>query len=172
MSTANGTDIIEDYLCRLWEAKDRDSVCSIIKSVIESLGYPYFPHGRDQDLMVVEKYYFEEDRGEFWVIEKDKKIVGSGAFMETEKDGERCAYICRMYLLPEVRGQGLGRAMLQLLEKRIERRGCRSIYIETAASLKEALKLYYKSGYKKVDLKGAIDPRAEILLFKPLSQKY
>ena len=38
--------------------------------------------------------------------------MGTGAFIETEKDGERCDYI----LLPEVRRQGLGRAMLQLPE--------------------------------------------------------
>ena len=96
--------------------------------------------------MTVEKSYFEEDKGEFWVLEKDKKIMGSGAFIESEKDGEKCAYICRMFLLPEVRRQGLGRTMLQLLEKRIKRRGYRSIYIETAPSLEDALRLYYKSG--------------------------
>ena len=49
MSTANGTDIIEEYQCRLWEAKD--SVCSMIKSVIEIYGLPYFPNGRDQETL-------------------------------------------------------------------------------------------------------------------------
>ena len=93
--------------------------------------------------------------------------MDSGAFIETEKDGERCDYICLMFLLPEVSKQGLGRAMLQLLEKRIKRRGCRSIYIETTPSLEDALRLYCKSGYKEVELKDAIDTGTKIILFKP-----
>ena len=52
-----------------------------------------------------------------------------------------------MYLLPQVRGQGLGRYLLACLETEIQRRGFHHIWIETASVLKEACRLYESSGY-------------------------
>ena len=46
------------------------------------------------------------------------------------------------------------------------------MYIETAPSLEEACKLYYKSRYKKVEIKDAIDPQAKVLLFKLTTEIY
>ena len=46
--------------------------------------------------------------------------MGSGAFIETKKDGEKCDHTHLFNVLfTEVRRQGLGWTMLQLLEKRI-----------------------------------------------------
>jgi putative acetyltransferase len=53
-----------------------------------------------------------------------------------------------MYLLPEVRGQGLGRYLLRLLEQTIAARGFEQIWIETSSRLKEAVNLYEDSGYE------------------------
>jgi putative acetyltransferase len=53
-----------------------------------------------------------------------------------------------MYLLPEARGQGLGRFLLQLLEQAIEAKGFQQIWLETATVLREAVKLYESSGYQ------------------------
>lgn len=53
-----------------------------------------------------------------------------------------------MYLLPEVRGRGLGRFLLQTLEQAIAAGGFQEIWIETASVLVEAVKLYERSGYR------------------------
>ncbi|MFM7372907.1 MAG: GNAT family N-acetyltransferase, partial [Sphaerospermopsis kisseleviana] len=53
----------------------------------------------------------------------------------------------KMYLLPEIRGLGLGKYLLQQLELTIENRGFKQIWIETASVLKEAVQLYENNGY-------------------------
>jgi putative acetyltransferase len=53
-----------------------------------------------------------------------------------------------MYLSPPLRGQGLGKYLLQQLEKAIADRGFQEIWIETASVLKEGVKLYESSGYQ------------------------
>lgn len=53
-----------------------------------------------------------------------------------------------MYLLPQARGQGLGRHLLSLLESAIQQRGFTDIWLETASVLKEAVGLYEASGYE------------------------
>ena len=56
--------------------------------------------------------------------------------------------------------------MLQLLEKRIYIEERIQVYsIETAPSLEEACRLHYKNGYKKGELKDAIE-----LKFKPTTE--
>jgi putative acetyltransferase len=52
-----------------------------------------------------------------------------------------------MYLLPKVRGLGLGKYLLQQLETAIALRGFEQIWIETASILTEAVKLYESNGY-------------------------
>jgi putative acetyltransferase len=52
-----------------------------------------------------------------------------------------------MYLLPEARGQGLGRYLLRALEQRIAAGGFTAIYLETASVLTAAVALYERSDY-------------------------
>ena len=156
------------YLCRLWQTKDREVVSSMIKSVLESYGLCYEPNAADEDAILVEKYYFEGDRGEFWVVEDmEGRIVGSSAFYESHRGG-KCVEIRKMYLLPEVRGKGLGKALLLLMEKRIKKKGYEVIYLETASVLKEACVMYQKFGYKPAE--GVETPRCDMLMYKPTSE--
>ena len=58
--------------------------------------------------------------------------------------------IKRMWVAPEVRGLGVGRRMLDALEREARRRGARAVRLETNRSLKEAIALYRGSGYFEV----------------------
>ncbi|MEO8893264.1 MAG: GNAT family N-acetyltransferase, partial [Coleofasciculaceae cyanobacterium] len=61
---------------------------------------------------------------------------------------QKAVEIRKMYILPTARGKGLGRYLLQELEKASALRGFQTIWIETASVLKEAVKLYESSGYQ------------------------
>ena len=73
-----------------------------------------------------------------------------------------------MYLLPNVRGQGLGRYLLQKLENAIAQRGFRQIWIETASILKEAVNLYESSGYLQTT--GVETKRCDLIYIKSTAQ--
>ncbi|MEQ8962812.1 MAG: GNAT family N-acetyltransferase, partial [Coleofasciculus sp. C2-GNP5-27] len=100
----------------------------------------------DRDVVDVETFY-QTVGGEFWVIEYQGTVVGTSAYYPVER-GENAVEIRKMYLLPEVRGQGLGKFLLQQLEQAIASRGFQQIWIETANVLKEAIQLYESSGYQ------------------------
>lgn len=73
--------------------------------------------------------------------------MGTAAYYPVER-GEKAVEIRKMYLSPAVRGQGLGKYLLQQLEQAIANRGFQEIWIETASVLKEAVKLYESNDYQ------------------------
>ncbi len=136
----------KDFLIRSWEPRDREAAAAIIRDVLAEYGLGWEPTGADRDVLEVEASYTNVG-GEFWVIEQQGQLVGTAAYYPVER-GENAVEIRKMYLSLEVRGKGLGKYLLQQLEKAIANRGFQEIWIETASALKEAVKLYENSGYQ------------------------
>lgn len=134
------------FLIRDWQPGDRTRAAELIRSVLEEYGLGCEPEGADQDVLQVEEAYWATG-GEFWVVEAEGRIVGTAGYYPISR-GENAVEIRKMYLLPDVRGQGLGRYLLQALEQAIATRGFSQIWIETASVLAEAVKLYESSGYQ------------------------
>jgi putative acetyltransferase len=100
------------------------------------------------------------------IIEHQNQIVGTGAYYPIHR-GEKAVEIRKMYLLPSARGLGLGKYLLQQLEKAIASRGFQQIWIETASVLAEAVKLYESSGYQPAT--GVETARCDRVYVKNLS---
>ncbi len=135
-----------DFLIRSWEESDRHLAAEIIGSVLAEYGLRWEPLGADEDVLKIEEFY-QNQGGEFWVVERQSKLVATAAYYPIKR-GNNAVEIRKMYLLPEVRGQGLGTFLLKELEKRIAEGGFNQIWIETATVLKEAVILYEKNGYQ------------------------
>ncbi|MBW4474167.1 MAG: GNAT family N-acetyltransferase [Stenomitos rutilans HA7619-LM2] len=135
-----------DFLLRDWQPSDRTAAAAIIRAVLAEYGLGWEPEGADRDVLEVETSY-QAVGGEFWVIERQGNLVGTGAYYPIQR-GQRAVEIRKMYLLPDARGQGVGRFLLQALEAAIAARHFEQIWIETASVLAEAVKLYESSGYQ------------------------
>ena len=61
------------------------------------------------------------------------------------------AELKRMWVAPEARGLGLGRRLLQKLEHDARNRGVKVLRLETNRTLKAAIALYRKNGYREVE---------------------
>lgn len=136
----------QDFLIRPWMPRDRETAAAVIRDTLTEYGLLWEPSGADWDVIEVETSYLEVG-GEFWVIELQGKIVGTAAYYPIER-GEMAVEVRKMYLLPIARGKGLGRYLLEELERAIALRGFKAIWIETASVLKEAVYLYESSGYQ------------------------
>ncbi len=139
----------KDFLIRDWVASDRECAANVVKTVLEEygLGWEVSCGGcSDQDAVEVEKYY-QQTGGEFWVVEAQGKIIGTGGYHPIER-GDSAVEIRKMYLLPEARGYGLGRFLLAQLEQAAADKGFGEAWVETATVLKEAVVLYEKNGYR------------------------
>lgn len=154
----------QDFLIRNWEKGDRTRAASVISYVLSEYGLGWEPNGADKDVLQVEECYLATG-GEFWVIEHENQLVGTGAYYPIKR-GEKAVEIRKMYLLSSVRGLGLGKYLLQQLEAAIAARGFQQIWIETASVLVEAIKLYESNGYKPAT--GVETPRCDRVYVKTL----
>jgi putative acetyltransferase len=141
-----GNTFYQDFLIRSWQPQDRAGAAAIIRDVLAEYGLGWEAAGADRDVLEIEAYYLSTG-GEFWVIEKQDQLVGTGAYYPVKR-GINAVEIRKMYLLPEARGQGLGKFLLLQLEKAIASRNFQTIWIETASVLKEATRLYESNGYQ------------------------
>ena len=57
--------------------------------------------------------------------------------------------IKRMYVLPACRGLGLGKQLLEALEREVARTGGKLVRLETGTAQTEALELYERAGYRR-----------------------
>jgi len=145
--------VYRDFLIRDWQPSDRYSAAEVVRTVLAEYGLGWEANGADRDVLQVEACYLATG-GEFWVIEHQNKIVGTGAYYPIER-GKKAVEIRKMYLLPTARGQGLGKYLLQQLEvayrkvsEAIAKRSFQQIWIESASILIEAVKLYESHGYQ------------------------
>lgn len=136
-----------NFLIRNWEERDRAAATEVIGSVLSEYGLAWEPVGADHDVLEAEEYYLLAG-GEFWVIEHQEQLVGTGGYYPVKR-GEKAVEIRKMYLLPIVRGLGLGKYLLQKMEQAITARGFQQIWVETASVLIEAVTLYETSSYQK-----------------------
>jgi len=144
---AQGDTPLWDYVeLRPWQPRDRQQAAAVIADILAEYGLVWEPHGADRDVVEVEACY-GSCGGEFWVIEAAGAIVGTGAFYPSDRQPNACE-IRKMYLKADMRGQGLGRQLLQWLEQRATARGFQEAWIETASVLIEAVQLYQSAGYQ------------------------
>ncbi len=81
----------------------------------------------------------------FLVARVDGRAVGCGAFVRHEAG---YAELKRMFVMPEFRGFGLGRQVLEHLETLIQSHGLTVIRLETGVSQLPAVGLYQRFGYQ------------------------
>ena len=157
--------LYQDFLIRNWQESDRLAAASIIQSVLLEYGLPWQPGEADIDVLEVEKFYLQKS-GEFWVVEQKNQIVGTAAYYPIQR-GNNAVEIRKMYLLPSVRGRGLGKYLLQQLEITIKNRGFQEIWIETVSVLQEAINLYENSDY--LAAQGVETARCDLVYYKKIN---
>jgi len=136
----------KNFLIRNWQQRDRNIAAELIQTVLNEYDLPWQPELADRDVVEVELAYLDIG-GEFWVVEENSTIVGTAAYQPINKR-KNAVEIRKMYLLPHVRNKGLGKYLLQELEKAIAIKDYQEILIETASILKEAVVLYERNGYQ------------------------
>ncbi len=114
-------------------------VCLV--ELLDAYQKPLYPpeshHGIDFDALAAPNVIFAVARAE------DGLAVACGAMVLGPQHGE----LKRMFVLPQARGQGIGRAILAFLEAEASAQGCRLFALETGVSQPEALALYAGAGY-------------------------
>jgi ribosomal protein S18 acetylase RimI-like enzyme len=87
--------------------------------------------------------------GRLLMVVEDEKVVGTGS-LRRSKPG--IAEVKRMYLIPEARGRGLGRKLLDQLVDTARRDGYREVRLDTHPDIMPlAIDLYRSAGFEPCD---------------------
>jgi putative acetyltransferase len=84
----------------------------------------------------------------------DSRAVATGALVLFGNWAE----LKRMWVVPEMRGRGISRAMLELLETNAREAGVRWLRLETGIENHAALALYQRAGFTRCDPFGDYRP--------------
>jgi putative acetyltransferase len=91
---------------------------------------------------------FQKSLSAYYVAETEEgQIVGGGGIYPTEGLPEDTCELVKMYLLPEARGKGLGKLIIEKCLETAKNFWFKQIYIESMPELKKALKVYELFGF-------------------------
>jgi len=137
---------------RLIQSKDNPSIAQIIRTVSQEFGVASDAGFAVSDPILDDLYQvYQEPNSRYWVVESTQgKIVGGGGIAPLQGDTS-ILEIQKMYFLPETRGYGLAKQLLQQCFEFAQQQNFQTIYLETTATLYQAVKLYERLGFEHLD---------------------
>ena len=93
---------------------------------------------------------YSEPRSAYFVVEREGKVLGGGGVAQLVGGDEDVCELRKMYFLPEARGLGAGAAMMTQCLDAARSFGFRRCYLETLSGMDAAMRLYEKSGFRRI----------------------
>ena len=93
---------------------------------------------------------FQKPGSIYYVALMDDEIVGGGGIYPSDGLPNGTCELVKMYLLPEARGIGLGKRIIEECLAFAKEKGYSQVYIESMPELENALKVYEKFGFKYI----------------------
>ncbi|MEO8366796.1 MAG: GNAT family N-acetyltransferase [Pseudoxanthomonas sp.] len=94
---------------------------------------------------------YAEPRCAYFVVEREGAVIGGGGIAPLAGgDGGTCE-LRKMYFLPEARALGAGTAMMARCLQAAREAGFSRCYLETLDGMDAAMRLYERSGFKRID---------------------
>jgi putative acetyltransferase len=137
----------DDLLIRPIEPRDDTSVAQIIRTVMPEFGAggPGFAiHDAEVDAMHAA---YSQPRSAYFVIESGGRVLGGGGVAPLIGGDADVCELRKMYFLPELRGRGAGRALLERCLKTAHELGFSRCYLETLTGMDAAQALYSRFGF-------------------------
>jgi putative acetyltransferase len=130
------------------DAADASALIAELDAYLIPLYPPASHHGYPVEKLIAEGV-------EFFVARCEGVAAGCGGVKWYTPD---YAEIKRMYVRPQFRGLGLGRDILKRLEDHTARREIRIVRLETGVRQPEAIGLYERMGYRRIEPFGEYQP--------------
>jgi putative acetyltransferase len=128
-------------------AEDNTSIAAIIRKTLAEFGANkpgtvYFDPTTDKLFEL-----FSTPDSAYFIAEVEGKIVGGSGIFPTPGLPQRCCELVKLYLISEMRGQGLGLLMMEKCFQKAIDLGFSEMYLETMPELRSAIGLYEKAGF-------------------------
>lgn len=139
------------YLLRPIETRDDPAIADIIRKVMPEFGATGSGFAiNDPEVDWMSRAY-AEPRSAYFVVERGDKVIGGGGVAPLAGgDGLTCE-LRKMYFLPEARGIGAGAAMMARCLQTAREFGFSQCYLETLCGMDAAMRLYERTGFRRLD---------------------
>lgn len=139
---------LEDILIRPIAPGDNPQLAKVIRNTLAEFGanHPgtvYYDPTTDHLFEL-----FQTPGSMYNVAEYNGRIIGGGGIFPSDGLPEDTCELVKMYLLPEGRGIGLGRKLINDCISWANANGYPNIYLETMPELRQALSVYEKFGFR------------------------
>jgi putative acetyltransferase len=128
---------------------DSEDARRLIQALDAELSLLYPPEQRFGPNLKAEQ--LSDGRGLFLIAREGSRPVGCGAIRVVDPE---TAELKRMYATTDLRGRGVGRAVLEALEAAARVMGLKRLVLETGIHQHAAIALYTKAGYTQVECWG------------------
>jgi putative acetyltransferase len=137
--------IHSDIYLRAVTNDDSHEIKNLVFKVLAEYKLKSSPSLTDSDLENIEASYLKRG-GLFDVLVCENKIVGCvGLYPKSAEEVE----LRKMYFEKSIRGKGVGKKLLEYCIEKAAQLGFKTITLETASVLVEAIALYKKYGFKE-----------------------
>ncbi|MDI1223802.1 MULTISPECIES: GNAT family N-acetyltransferase [Acinetobacter] len=137
------------YQIRTIQIQDNPSIAQVIREVSKEFGLAPESGFAVADPILDDLYQvYAQPNAQYWIIEDvNGRVVGGGGLSPLQGDAT-VLEIQKMYFLPELRGLGFAKKILEKCFEFAQQQGFQSCYLETTQDLWQAIKLYEKLGFK------------------------
>ena len=140
-----------DFKLRPIQPADDAAVAGIIRTVMPAFGAGGSGFAiNDPEVDWMSRAYGAPRHAYFVVTRGGRVLGGAGIAPLAGGDPDTCE-LRKMYFLPEARGLGAGAAMMQRCLDAARDAGFKRCYIETLAGMDAAMRLYERSGFRRID---------------------
>ena len=138
------------FLIRPVAADDNDVLAGLLRDVMEEFGATGAGTSLHDPEMLDMASAYAGHGSAYFVIESAAGLVGGGGLGPLAGGEPDVCELRKMYLRPEARGRGLGRAMLERCLDAARKLGYKRLYLETRQTMRQARRLYERNGFTPV----------------------
>jgi putative acetyltransferase len=140
-----------EYLIRPIEPKDDEAVARIVRGVMQELGATgKGSSSEDPEVECMSAAYSGPD-AQFFVVEARNRVLGCAGIGPLANGPEGTCELRKMYFLPQLRGHGVGRDLLERCLDAAREAGYDYCYLETRESMAVARILYEHHGFELLE---------------------
>jgi len=139
------------FRLRRIEARDDAAVAAIIRRVMPEFGAVGDGFAiNDPEVDWMHRAY-SGPRSAYFVVERDGVVEGGGGVAPLEGGQADVCELRKMYFLPSLRGLGAGAAVMARSLEAARAFGFRRCYLETLCGMDAAMRLYERTGFRRID---------------------
>jgi len=140
-----------DFHIRPIQAGDDARMAEIIRTVMPEFGASGAGFAiNDPEVDWMSRAY-AEPRCAYFVVEREGVVQGGGGIAPLVGGDTDTCELRKMYFLPALRGLGAGAALMARCLQAARDAGFRQCYLETLSGMDAAMKLYERSGFRRID---------------------